>query len=459
MDLRQRPLDHATVRDRIAPQDVHAVLRQHLLVDGYDLVADLEKSHGAVLVDARYGRRFIDLFSFFGSAPLGFNHPKMDDPAFEADLLIAAKVKPSNSDVYTVAMAEFVETFGRVGVPARLDRMFLIDGGALAVENALKAAFDWKVQKNLARGKGEKGTQVVHFRQAFHGRSGYTLSVTNTADPRKTRHFPTFDWPRIENPKLVFPLDAANLDAAVAAERRAVDAIEAAFAARPDEIAAILIEPIQGEGGDNHFRGEFLRELRRLADEHDALLVFDEVQTGVGLTGRFWAFEHFGVVPDVMAFGKKLQVCGVLAGPRLHEVERNVMVEPSRINSTWGGNLTDMVRATRYLEIIDEDDLVGNARDRGVELLAALGALADEFAGLVGNVRGRGLMCAFDLPSTETREAVVHAAYEAGLLVLRAGTHAIRFRPALSITRDEIDEGLDILRSALAGVARARVAR
>jgi L-lysine 6-transaminase len=380
----------------------------------------------------------------------------MDDPGFEAELLCAAKVKPSNSDVYTVEMAEFVETFGRVGIPGDLDRLFLIDGGALAVENALKAAFDWKVQKNLARDRGEKGSQVIHFRQAFHGRSGYTLSVTNTADPRKTRYFPTFDWPRIENPKLVFPLDEANVETAVAAERRAVAAIEAAFASRPDDIAAILIEPIQGEGGDNHFRREFLAELRRLADEHEALLVFDEVQTGVGLTGRFWAFEHFGVVPDVMAFGKKMQVCGVLAGPRLDEVERNVMVEPSRINSTWGGNLADMVRATRYLEIIDEDGLVGNARERGADLLDALDALASEFPQLVGNVRGRGLMCAFDLPSTETRETVLHVAYSAGLLVLRSGTHAIRFRPALSITRNEMEEGLHILRSALASVHRAR---
>ncbi len=439
-------------RARLSPQDVHETLRKHLLVDGLDLVIDLEKSHGSVLVDSRFGRRFVDFFSFFGSSPVGFNHPRLKSPDFLAKLTRAAIQKPSNADVYSVEMAEFVATFDRIGIPRELPHLFLIEGGTLAVENALKAAFDWKIRKNLARGKGERGTQVLHFRQAFHGRSGYTLSLTNTADSRKTMYFPKFDWPRVENPRIVFPLAGANLDAVVLAERRAIAEIEAAFRARPDDIAAILIEPIQAEGGDNHFRREFLVELRRLADENEALLVFDEVQTGVGLTGRFWAFQHFDVVPDALAFGKKMQVCGILAGRRFDEVERNVFVEPSRINSTWGGNLTDMVRATRYLEILEEEQLVARSLEMGSYLLSEIESLEAEFPGRVTNARGRGLFCAFDLPSGPVRDALRKAAYERGLIILPCGTHSLRFRPALTISREELDEGLDILRAALRGL-------
>src|SRR5262249_40429279 len=171
------------------------------------------------------------------------------------------------------------------------------EGGALAVENAMKTAFDWKVRRNRAKGRPDKGTRVLHLENAFHGRSGYTLSVTNS-DPVKTDLFPKFDWPRIPCPNIEFPLEGARLAAVDGAERAAILAAEAAFDRAPDDIAAIVIEPIQGEGGDNHFRPAFFRELRRLADEREAMLVYDEVQTGLGLTGRWWAYQHHGVLPD-----------------------------------------------------------------------------------------------------------------------------------------------------------------
>ena len=185
----------------LAPSDVHGLLGQHLLVDGFDLVLDLATSKGSTLVDARNGDAYLDLFTFFASSALGMNHAAVvDDAAFTADLLEAARNKPSNSDVYTVAMARFVQTFARVlGDPA-LPHLFFVEGGALAVENALKVAFDWKSRWNEAHGRSPAlGTKVLHLRDAFHGRSGYTLSLTNT-DPVKTERFPAFAWPRIPSP-------------------------------------------------------------------------------------------------------------------------------------------------------------------------------------------------------------------------------------------------------------------
>ncbi len=436
----------------ISPETVHEVLGRTILADGFDMVVDLDKSAGCRLWDSRNNRWLLDLFSYFASAPVGANHPKMHDPAFQAALLRAALANPTNSDIYTVEFAAFVDTFRRLAMPASMKYAFFVAGGALGVENALKAAIDWKVRKNRAAGRigatEEKGTQILHFREAFHGRTGYTLSLTNTADPRKTALFPKFPWPRVSNPKMTFPQDAANVAAVAALEAQAIAEITAAVAERTDDIAAILIEPIQGEGGDNHFRPAFFAQLHALCDQHEAMLIVDEVQSGMGLTGTMWAIEQMGVDADMIAFGKKAQVCGFMAGSRIDDVPDNVFHEASRINSTWGGNLVDMVRCQRYLEIIAEDNLVANARTTGAYLLAQLETLCAEFPALLSNPRGRGLMCAFDVASGAQRDEMRERMYRDGaLIVLGSGTHSIRFRPPLIMTPAEIDEAVAVART------------
>jgi len=429
---------------QVPPDKVIAELEQHILVDGFKLVFDLARSRGSHFFDAATGRQLIDLYSFFASQPVGFNHPYFDRPEVQADLLAAAKVKVANADVYTVQYATFVREFARVvGLPP-LDRYFFIEGGALAVENALKAAMDWKVRKNLASGRGERGTEILHFERAFHGRTGYTMSLTNT-DPRKIAYFAKFPWPRIVSPSLDFSLPPARRKAAVTEkEQLALKQIRHVLEHKAADIAAIIIEPIQGEGGDNHFRGEFLRALRRLCDEHDLLLIFDEVQCGMGITGRNWCCQHFDVLPDLLVFGKKAQVCGVMAGPRLDEVKDNCFRLPSRINSTWAGNFTDYVRSTHYLRIIAAEHLVENARVKGEHFMAELQTLAHEYPA-VSAVRGRGLMLAFDLPDTATRDAFWKGTYELGLLVVRCGNRSIRFRPMLDVTDDIIQAAIRIM--------------
>ena len=434
----------------ITPDRVHETIAKRMLADGFDFVLDLEKSEGVYIYDSRHGKRLLDFFSFFATNPVGMNHPGMKGAEFTKKLLRAALHNPSNSDVYTVEMAEFVETFGTHAMPAHLPHLFLVAGGTLGVENALKAAFDWKVRKNFARGyRYERGHQVLHFEQAFHGRSGYTLSLTNTTDPRKTAYFPKFDWPRVLNPKVKFPVQDDNLKDVKAREALSIAQIETAFEQNKDDIAAIIIEPIQGEGGDNHFRKEFFQELRRIADEYEAMLVFDEVQAGLGLTGKMWSYEHYDVKPDMVAFGKKTQVCGFLSSARIDEIKENVFNVSSRLNSTWGGTLVDMVRSGRYLEIMAEEKLLENAATRGAELLAGLDGMQREFPDHVSNARGKGLMCAFDLRDTALRDKVTGKAYEEGMIVLGSGEKSIRFRPPLVVSKEAIAEGLDKLRSSI----------
>ena len=434
----------------IDARNVHATIGKHMLADGMDQVIDLKKSHGSWLVDARDGKEYLDLFSMFASMPVGYNHPTLLEN--RERIAAAALNKITNSDIYSTQMAEFVDTVGRIAQPDYLPYSFYVEGGALGVENALKTAFDWKVRKNLAAGKREKGSKVIHFTECFHGRTGYTMSLTDSPDPRKTLYFPQFDWPRIDNPKLHFPLTDESLEQVLKAEATAINQIKSAVAENPDEIAALIIEPIQGEGGDNHFRGEFFQELRALADEHEFMLIYDEVQTGVGVTGKMWAHQLFNssARPDIIAFGKKMQICGIFAGERVDEVENNVFHESSRLNSTWGGNVVDMVRITLYLEIIAAEDLVNQAATNGDYLVAKLHDIQADFDGLVSNVRGRGLFAAFDLPDGTARDNLADLIIAEGALILGSGKKAIRFRPHLNITREEIDLADDIIRRAIA---------
>jgi L-lysine 6-transaminase len=432
----------------LKPQLVLPALRKHMLVDGFDIVVDLRKSKGSYIVDAKDGKRYLDFFTFVASSPVGMNHPKMTSPAFLKKLAYVAVNKPSNSDIYTAEQAEFLETFSRVAIPSYLPHAFFIEGGALGIENALKAAFDWKIRKNFVRGyREERGRQVIHFRQAFHGRSGYTLSLTNT-DPAKTDLFPKFSWPRVLNPVVRFPLTQENIARAGRDEEVSINQIKEAFHNNKDDVAAIIIEAIQGEGGDNHFRPEFFRALRQLADENEAMLIIDEVQTGIGMTGKMWAHQHF-VEPDMIAFGKKMQVCGFLCGRRIEEVKENVFALPSRLNSTWGGNLVDMVRAQKYLEIIEEENLVDNARTAGAHLVKELQSLGEEFPAVISNPRGLGLFAAFDVATPELRNAIRTKCLDLGLIILPSGERAIRFRPPLNVTKQEIDMGIGIVRKAM----------
>jgi len=438
----------------VAPDQVNETISQHVLADGFDLTYDMGQSQGAYIYDSKYKRKLLDFFTCFASVPLGYNHPKMvTDESFKQNLLLAAMANPSNSDVYTQQYAEFVKTFGAIGIPSYLPHAFFIAGGGLAIENALKVAMDWKVQKNFAKGyKEEKGFKVLHFEKAFHGRTGYTLSLTNTL-PDKTKWFAKFDWPRVSVPIVNFPLENDNLEQAIQTEKISIAQVKQAFADFKDDICAIIIEPIQSEGGDNHLREEFLIQLRNIADENDAFLIYDEVQTGVGLTGKFWCHQHYSekARPDILAFGKKMQVCGILVGAKVDEIERNVFKVPSRINSTWGGNLVDMVRATQILNIVEEDKLCDNAALIGDYLKENIHQLSLKYD-QIKNVRGKGLLCAFDFPDTDMRNNFIKKGLEKNVMFLGCGPRTIRFRPALIIEKSHIDEGMEVMTNILANL-------
>ncbi|MBE8713201.1 L-lysine 6-transaminase [Sphingobacterium hungaricum] len=423
-------------------RETHQRLAKHILADGLPVVIDLEKSSGSYLVDDN-GDRYLDMFSMFASSPVGYNHPYILEN--QSQLTKVALNKLALSDVYATEFADFLDVFERVAMPKELSYAFFIEGGGLAVENALKAAFDWKTRLNISKGIDKEAGKVIHFKEAFHGRTGYTLSLTNTKDPRKYMYFPKFDWPRIANPKLHFPLNEEDIQNTITVEKLAIQQIEDALNNNTNEIACIILEPIQAEGGDNHFRKEFFQKLRSICDEHEILLILDEVQTGLGMTGKMWAYQHYGILPDLISFGKKSQVCGILANrAKFDQVEKHVFVESSRLNSTFGGNLVDMIRFKLILEIFEKEKLVEKSEILGKYLIEKLLDLAKEKSA-ISNVRGLGLMIAFDLPSAEARDRFVQQTFEHKLLFIGCGERSIRFRPHLTVSKDELDKALQII--------------
>lgn len=423
---------------------VKEILSKHILADGFDFVMDFEKSHGSWIHDKITGKEFLDMFSMFASGSVGYNHPYLVE---KSDWLGKMAInKPTLADVYSEEYAHFMEVFERVVIPEELQYAFFISGGTLAVENAMKACFDWKTRKNFQKGMNVEAGICIHFRQAFHGRSGYTLSLTNTSDPRKHQYFPKFNWPRIINPKLYFPITEENLEETIRNEKLALLEIEQAILTHSDKVACVIIEPIQAEGGDNHFRNEFFIDLRQLCDQNDILLIFDEVQTGIGITGKMWAYQHFSIIPDIISFGKKTQVCGVLANKeKFDEIPDNVFCESSRINSTFGGNFIDMCRLQLILEVIEKENLLENAKIVGSFLLKGLQNLQQKYPAKLSNARGKGLMCAIDLPTSGLRDRLRENLYNDGLIILSCGDQSLRFRPHLNVSEKEIEIALEKL--------------
>jgi len=402
--------------------NAYQTLSKYILTDEKNITIDLEKSHGSWLVDEA-GKTRLDLFSQYASQPLGWNHPEVQ--AQKERLYQVVEHNVANPDFYTKQYAQFVETFARFTPDFK--HYFFISGGTLGVENALKAAFDYRMKKNKWNEDKVNDLDVIHFKNSFHGRSGYGLSLTNTT-PDKISGFPKFNWTRFEIPN--------NNN-----EDEILDKIQKKLNKNLNT-ACIIAETIQGEGGDYHFSKHFMKGLRRLAWAYDIMLILDEVQCGMGITGKTWAYEHLDIKPDLISFGKKVQVCGCAATKQIDEVRDNVFTTKSRISSTWGGNLVDMVRSTIFMEIIEKNSLIANAESTGTYFQDKLKNLGLE------NLRGKGLMIAFDLENKIARDNFIKKISDEAV-VIKCGEKSVRLRPHLTFGKVEADIATDLIKICL----------
>lgn len=432
-----------------APVQLESV-RRTLTGDFLPVLVDLEQSRGSYLVDSIGERSLLDMGMFFSSSPLGHNPDCLTSEAAGSALKVGARFKPSNPDFASAALSDFVQAFGEWMMPGDMSRLFLIDGGGAAVENALKIAFDWKAKTLGLPADDECSLQVLHLERAFHGRTGYTMSLTNT-DPAKTARFPKFNWPRIAAPALdENGGPGPDSRPTTTEEDRVLHEVEALVGRNGHKVACFVYEPIQGEGGDRHLGAEFLRRMQEVCHANDVLVVADEVQTGGGLTGARWAHETMDLEPDLIAFGKRMQVCGVIGGRRLEDVSEHAFVETSRISSTWGGSLVDMIRFTHLYRYVFDHEVLSRVVTLGPTMRDGLERVVEHSGGHASAARSRGLFGAVTLSTSDLRNRVIERALvEYNCILLPCGQRSIRWRPSLLVTAEELRTSFDIVSAAI----------
>ena len=417
-------------------------LSTYVIATPYPFVLDLEKCEGMwlVTVDAQ---RLFDWAGYFGSKLIGHNHPGLYEPEYVKRLVRAANNKVANPDFLTRECLDYYRMLYRVAPEVMRGEsleVYAVNSGAEAVENMMKYLVAKFNLKRLEKGLPAGNRRFLYFNKAFHGRTVFALGVTETIDPVATKDFHGLTM----GGNIMLPFPAYNSDWADEVNEKNADLVlhqvESALTLMRDEIVGIIVEPLQGAGGQRVATKEFWQGLSRLAHEHGVYLGFDEVQTGLGATGKMWAIDHFDLPypPQAIATGKKFG-CGIV-----------YMLEPLEdvgvLDSTWGGTLGDMVRVVREMEIVEAEGLITRAAENGERLAEGLRQLVAKYPDVVSNVRGLGLYQGFSLDSPERKVAVVKAAREQfGLLLLGAGQRSIRTRPNLSVTSEEVDAFLEIL--------------
>ncbi|KAJ0324225.1 hypothetical protein COL5a_007892 [Colletotrichum fioriniae] len=428
-----------------ATEDLHKVFDTRSL----NMLTDYKKSLGNYIADAD-GNVLLDVYAQIASIPLGYNNPALAKVAQTPEMVNAIINRPALGNFPPEDWAEVLRTGILKVAPKGLDQVFTAMAGSDANETAYKAAFMWRRQQERGgpdveftaeetssamnnQSPGASDLSILSFKTGFHGRLFGSLSTTRSKPIHKL-DIPAFDWPQATFPLLKYPLEE-HVEENAAAEKAALDEVEHLIKNYHIPPAAVIVEPIQSEGGDNHASPAFFRGLREVTKKHNVLLIVDEVQTGVGATGKFWAHDHWDLPtpPDMVTFSKKAQTAGYYFGNP--ELRPN---KPYRQFNTWMG---DPARAILFRAIVDEIerlDLVNNTARVGDYLFGKLEGLASKYPGQFANLRGKGqgTFIAFDNPR---RDEFLKKAKGLGINIGGSGESAVRLRPMLIFQEHHAD--------------------
>ena len=424
-------------------------LSEFVIAEPYPFVLDISKGDGMYL-ETVDGQRLFDWAGYYGSKLIGHNHPGLYEPEYTKRLVVAANNKVANPDFLTKECLDYYQLLYRIApeiMKSNTLEVYAVNSGAEAVENMMKYLVAKFNQKRAKKGGPSGHRRFLYFDKAFHGRTVFALGVTQTIDPVATKDF--LGLTTTGNIKLPFPSYSSDLseEENLRAAEHSLQQVESALSLMSDEIVGIIVEPIQGAGGHRVAIPQFFQGLSELAHKYDVYLGFDEVQTGLGATGKMWAIDHFDLPypPMAIATGKKFGN-GVV-----------YMVEPLEdvgvLDSTWGGSLADMVRVVREFEIVEQEDLISKAAIKGELLAKGLRELVSKYFPMVRNVRGLGLYQGISLDSTSRKARLIDVALtEYQTILLGAGSRSIRTRPNMSVNEDEIAHFITILDQAIATV-------
>lgn len=363
----------------------------------FNIKIDFEKSHDSYIYDKNTSQYFLDFLGGYSTLPLGYNHPIFQEPSYKESIARLSTVKIPNCEWITDEGLAFQEHFTEHPDMRMFQHFYFCCTGALAVEAAIKTAMEYKGNQN-----------IISLKNSFHGINGYGGMVSD--------RFPPIDNHLEGFPKATWCQDIAY----------------------PYDVAAILVEPIQSTYGDNYLGRGNLQGLRDVCIERDIILIFDEIQTGFGTTGKMWYFQHLGIEPDIVCFGKKSQVSGIMVKEKFGKIFKS----PLKLDVTWDGDLIDMVRCSYILKAYEKYNLLDNARTRGEQFINGLKGMPQ-----LKNVRGIGCMAAFDFNTHAEQESFAHKAFGNGLLFNKTRDKTIRFRPNLNASSAEIQTALDIIRN------------
>ncbi|OQS04160.1 4-aminobutyrate aminotransferase, mitochondrial precursor [Thraustotheca clavata] len=429
---------------------------------------DYTASKGNYIVDVD-GNRYLDVYGQIASLPIGYNHPKIHAAIQDPKNLAILSQRPCLGILPPADWSNMLETTLGKTQPPGLSEITTLMCGSCANENAFKAVFIWYQTKSRGgkppseldlqscmhnEAPGSPALSILSFQGGFHGRLLGCLSATHSKAIHKV-DIPAMDWPVAPFPKLKYPLDAYAAENAKE-EARCLDYVESILKLHnvtknaTSEIAGIVVEPIQAEGGDNHASPSFFRQLRKLAQDYEVAFIVDEVQTGGGSTGKFWAHEHWELdnAPDLVSFSKKMQTGGYYAKPDFRPNETY------RIFNTWMGDPAKMIQLQAFVDVLQSDNLLENTKLAGDYLHAGLQKLADQYPGILSNVRGVGTYLAIDFPSPELRDLAVNRLRQVGLQSGGCGDRSLRFRPSLIFQPKHALETLELIDHVCNGLLR-----
>ena len=401
----------------------------------FNIRIDFDKSHDSYLYDKNRNEFFLDLFGLFATLPLGYSHPVFQSEAFREEYNRVAGVKVPNGEIISDEGRSFLEMFSGHRDMAGFEHFHFCCTGALAIEAAIKVAMDQKAREHPV---------VMSLKGSFHGINGYGGFVTDRFSPVKARldRFPRMGWPQLHSPSVIYRDGDIDEKATANGLDRFVQEFDKCLQQQgADNVVALLVEPVQSTYGDHYFPKSFFSTVRDLCDRNDICLVFDEIQTGFGTTGRMWYFQHIGIVPDIVVFGKKTQTSGIMAKKKFDQLFKT----PVRLEVTWDGQLADMIRCKHILNAYEQHDVLRNVGERSQQIREGLGGIVQ-----LRNFRSVGHLMAFDFDTPERCDRFWRTMIEKRLLCNKTRDKTIRFRPNLNLSSGEAAQAIDVVKSGFA---------
>ena len=380
----------------------------------FNIKVDFEKSQGSYLYDNNTRRAYLDFFGMYASLPLGYNHEIFQNSEFHNEVCKCAHIKVTNCEFVSNETEEFDRVFSEYSSRGKFSNFHYCSTGALAVEAAIKTSLHYKEYKSL---------NILSFKNSFHGVNSYGGFITDRFFSSKKR---LAGLPEIFSTKCDYDLEQ----------------VEGHLANDSNPVTCVMVEPIQCTAGDIHHDAEFFGKMRELCDKYDVPLIFDEIQVGFGSTGKLWYFEHLDIIPDMVLFGKKTQVSGLMTVEKYNGIFDREHVD--RLEVTWNSDTLDMIRSKYIIHAYEKYNILDNVTARGSEIVERLSQIPT-----ISGLRSKGLIIGFDLKDTETRNRFMKRLYDKGMICNSTGQRSIRLRPNLALSSEDAIYGCQLIEESL----------